>query len=345
VRIVKIISINAILLFSLLMVVEWTLWQIYPDYNYYYRTHFAQADLEEILAKTDTTWLALDTDLGWVCQQKTSLLFPSPPVQGTCYQINQEGFRNSFDFSELGPKKRKRILLLGDSFTFGIYLPEHQTIAARLQHELGPDYLVVSMSIPAWGLDQMYLAHQKYIEQIDPDQILISFVDDDLMRSLEILFHGCGLKPCYKLEQNQLIENTDNPQWWEYSCWNNQIGNRILLGYYQGKAARLAKYFLEEIMTSAQVNNRTVTIARIPALIDLEAAVPRTVFSMAELCEQYHVDYLELYPELIKQPKEYFRKYYIPEDGHFSKEGTAFFTAKVLPLIQKKSDLPDTFER
>lgn len=338
-RILKLILINFLLLFSLLCIIEGMLWQLYPDYQYYYRTHYTQPDLAEVLAKTDTTWLSPDPDLGWTCQQKTSLLFPSPPVNGICYQINQEGFRNSFDFKTLGPKKRKRILLLGDSFTFGIYLPEQQTIASRLQHELGADYLVISLAVPAWGLDQMYLAYHEYIDLINPDQIILNFVDDDLMRSLEILFHGCGLKPCLKLEDGKLVQNADAPNWWEYLCWNNQIGNRFLLGYYQRKTAGLAQFLVQDIIKNAQEHYRDISIIRIPALVDLEAKVPREIFSMTNLCNHYKVPYLELYPELIDQPFKVFSQYYIPDDGHFTAIGTAYFTKKILPLVQKKSDL------
>lgn len=334
-RLIKVIAINLIILCSLLLLIEGILWSLYPDYTYYYRTHPIQPDLEEILAKTDTSWLSPDPDLGWVCQQKTSLLFPSPPVQGVCYQINAEGFRNSFNFQDLKTKTKKRVLLVGDSFTFGIYLPEHHTIAARLQQELGPDYLVISLSIPAWGLDQMYLAYQKYIDLLNPDQVILSFVDDDLMRSLEILFHGCGRKPCLKIEQGKLVQNEDNPQWWEYLCWNNQLGNRILLGKYHKQAANLGQYLIENIFKECNQNDREIILARIPALVDLDDAIPRPQFSMKMLCEEYKVPYLELYPELLQSSSYTYRKYYIPDDGHFTESGAKYFSEKLLPILKK----------
>ncbi len=329
----RVLIFNLFLFCVLLILVECGLRLAYPDYHYYYRTHPAQPDLSDILAKSDTLWLQPNTDLGWVCQQKTYLQFPTPPVQGIAYHINKEGFRNKFDFDTPTLKDKKRLLLLGDSFMFGIYLPEEQTIASRLQCALGEDYLVYNISVPAWGLDQVYLAYQKYVDLIKPDQVMLAFLDDDLMRSLEILFHGCGIKPCLKLENHQLVPNHDNPHWWEYFCWNNQIGNRLLRIYYLDKAAKLGQFMLEEIIEKEQRNGRKPIIARIPALVDLQNEVPRKVFSMKELTRQYQVPYLQLYEPFLQMKAEQFECLYIPDDGHFTAEGAALFTDYLLQFL------------
>ncbi len=327
---VRILIVNFVLLITLLTAVEISLRLVYPDYHYYYRTHPAQPDLQEILAKNDTNWLQPDPDLGWICQQKTFLQFPTPPVEGIAYTINQEGFRNAFDLTSSFPEGKKRILLLGDSFMFGIYLQEQETIAARLQTALGTDYLVINVAVPAWGLDQMYLAYQKYVDLIQPDQVILAFLDDDLMRSLEILFHGCGRKPCLKLENDQLVTNEDNPHWWEYFCWNNQIGNRLLRIYYLRKAAKLGHFMLEDIVRQENAKGRSPIVVRIPALVDLEHQVPRKVFSMSCLVRDHQATYLELYDSLVRLESEEFEPLYITDDGHFTTKGAKFFTGYLL---------------
>lgn len=327
----KILFFNLFLFLLLLLLVEAVLWVKNPDYQYYYRSHPAQPDLQEILAKTDTHWLKPHPELGWVCQQKNKLAFPSPPWEGVVYQINQAGFRNAFEWTDTFPPSKKRILLLGDSFMFGIYLSEQQTIAAQLQKAKGDEYVFYNISVPAWGLDQMYLAYQKYIDHINPDQVILAFVDDDLMRSLEILFHGCGLKPCLKVEGNHLVKNEDNPNWWEYLCWDNQIGNRLVRIYHQQKAAHLAKFMLADIVRQEKEKGRVPSFVRIPALVDLQAQVPRKVFSMTDFMQTQNVPYLELYDALIGQP---FEQYYIPDDGHFTPAGAKLLTEHLLPWIQ-----------
>lgn len=329
----KVLFFNLLLLFVLLTIVELSLRFKYPEYQYYYRTHPKQPDLEEILAKTDTSWLTPDQDLGWVCQQKEQLSFPSPPVEGIAYQINEQGFRNSFNFQDSFPPHQKRILLIGDSFLFGIYQPEEKTILAHLQASKGEDYLFFNIAVPAWGLDQMYLAYQKYVELIQPDQVIFTFVDDDLMRSLEILFHGCGRKPCLKVAGQQLVTNTDNPAWWEYLCWNNQIGNRLLLAHYQTQAIELAKVIFSKIIQHEKASGRRPSFLRIPAWVDLQKQEPRTVFDLTDFMEAHEVQYLELYDHLIQLSSDRYSQYYIADDGHFTEQGTKMAAEYLLPWI------------
>ena len=328
----KVLFFNLFLLFILLVLVEAGLWFFFPDYQYYYRTHPGQPDLEAILAKTDTNWLAPHSQLGWVCQQNADLQFPTPPLaEPIAYHINQQGFRNTFDFNGPFPKHKKRILLLGDSFLFGIYLPEQKTIVSHLQLAKGEDYLFFNVSVPAWGLDQMYLAYQEYIDRIKPDQVILAFVDDDLMRSLEILFHGCGQKPCLKIDGNKLVANNDNPDWWEYLCWNNQIGNRLLRSYYEQKAIRLAKFMLADIIQNEKERGRKPAFFRIPALIDLQKKEPRKVFNMVDFMDSKEVHYLELFDTLSKKN---YTEYYIPDDGHFTADGAKLFSDYVLKSLE-----------
>ncbi len=320
---IKVILFNLALLIVLLWGVEMLLWRLFPNYQYYYRTHPAQPDLEAVLAKSDTAWLRPHDEFGWVCQQKSSLPFPSPPIDGIHYQINQEGFRNAFNFADSNSMHKKRILLLGDSFMFGIYLEEEETITARLQKAKGADYQFYNIAVPAWGLDQMYLAYREYVSQIQPDQVILAFVDDDLMRSLEILYHGCGPKPCLKIEDGRLVPNHDNPHWWEYLCWNNQIGNRFLRMHYQRKARRLARFMLTDIIKRELTQGRQLALVRIPAWVDLEAKVSRKRFSMSDLAMEYQLPYLELYDTLAALPPATYSEYYLPDDGHFSAAGAS----------------------
>ncbi len=330
----KVISFNILFLAILLIALELILWQMYPDYQFYYRTHPEQANLSSSYAKIDTNWLAPHPELGWVCQQKEALHFPSPPRRGISYQINPQGFRSAYDFNHPEPKRKKRILLIGDSFTFGIYLAEDSTISHRLQRLKGPEYEFYTLAIPAWGMDQMYLAYLQYAEKIQADQIVLSFIDDDLMRSLEYFYYGCGPKPCFKIEDDSLLINKDNPSYWEYLCWNNQIGNRILRIHYQKKAAELGQYFLKEIIHLEKKAGRTALVVRIPALIDLEKNIPRPSFSMQELMEKEQIPYIELFDSLIAKPVPEIRSFYIPDDGHFNEKGAQLLTECIAPFIE-----------
>ena len=330
----KVIAVNLLVLLGLLAVLEIGLRIASPDYVYYYRTHHQQPNLQELLAKTDTNWLQVDETLGWICQQKSDLLFPTPPVEGISYQINSQGFRNSFDFTDTVSTEKKRILLLGDSFTFGIYLSEEQTITSHLRKAMGDSCIFYTVAVPAWGLDQMYLAYQKYVDLIQPDQVVLAFVDDDLFRSLEILYHGCAIKPCFKLEGGQLVDNNDPPHWWEHLCWNNQIGNRILRIYYERKAADLGRFMLEDVVQKEIAAGRRPALIRIPAFVDLEGEVPRKLFDMSTMAQTYEVPYIQLYDTLSPLPIDLLRIYYIPDDGHPTAKGAELLSKYFLECIE-----------
>lgn len=329
----KILYFNLALLLLLLAGVELFFQLKDPGYQYYYRTHVGQPDLQEILSKNSTDWLRADADLGWVCQQKEQLHFPSPPREGVLYQINEEGFRMPFDLKDTVPKEQKKILLLGDSFMFGIYLNEAETITAQLQKTKGSEYTFYTIAIPAWGMDQMYLAYQKYVDLIQPDQVVLAFIDDDLMRSLEILFHGCGRKPCLKIEDNQLVENNDNPKIWEYLCWNNQIGNRLLVAKYQRKAAALNKFFLTDMIQKEKTAGRIPAFMRIPVKVDLDKKEPRNIFCMQALMDAGGVRYQDLYEPISKMGTPQYDQYYIPNDGHFTAAGAAMLAKALAAMI------------
>lgn len=329
----KILYFNLALLILLLVGVELFFRWTDPGYQYYYRTHVGQPDLEEVLANNNSDWLRADDDLGWVCQQKSQLHFPSPPNEGIHYQINEEGFRMPFDLKDTVSKDQKKILLLGDSFMFGIYLTEEETIAAQLQKAKGAAYTFYTIAIPGWGIDQMYLAYQKYVDLIQPDQVVLAFIDDDLMRSLEILFHGCGRKPCLKMEDNQLVENKDNPQIWEYLCWNNQIGNRLLVANYQRKAVALNQFFLKDIIQNEKAAGRHPAFIRIPVKVDLDKKEPRNIFCMQELMDATGVRYKELYHSFSKMGAVGYDLYYIPDDGHFTAAGAAMLAKELAVMI------------
>ncbi len=332
-RKLKLLSFNLALLVFLLLIVEIFLRIANPNYKYYYRSHPSQPDLQEILDKTNTNWLQADDELGWICQQKEQLDFPSPPKKNVVYQINEQGFRMPFNLKDTFPNDKKKILLLGDSFMFGIYLQESETVTSRLQKAKGEDYVFYTIAVPAWGLDQMYLAYKKYIDRIQPDQVVLAFIDDDLMRSMEILFHGCGRKPSLKIENNQLVNNDDNPHWWEYICWNNQIGNRLLVSHYQNKAATLGQFFLKDIIQKEKSAGRNPVFVRIPALVDLQNKEPRPTFSMQELMEKENIRYRELYEPILSQGVKEYNQYYIPNDGHFTAEGAALLAKTLEGLI------------
>lgn len=77
--------------------------------------------------------------------------------------------------------KKDKILVLGDSFTFGFYLKDNDTYINKLQSEFS-QYNLINSSVPGWSLEDYYLFTKNYCKTINPKKIIIILNDDDLAR-------------------------------------------------------------------------------------------------------------------------------------------------------------------
>jgi hypothetical protein len=92
--------------------------------------------------------------------------------------VNAQGLRMDHDL--VFPKQKPRILCLGDSFTFGPYLANHDTYPGLLQQKY-PDKEVINAGVCGYTIaDEVSLlkARAKYCE---PDIIILQALDNDLL--------------------------------------------------------------------------------------------------------------------------------------------------------------------
>ena len=90
---------------------------------------------------------------------------------------NSQGLRMNYDLTF--PKEKPRVLILGDSFTFGTYLHNHNTYPSLLQNR------IESMEIINAGMNgytiymelDLFRERAKYIE---PDIVILQVIDNDI---------------------------------------------------------------------------------------------------------------------------------------------------------------------
>lgn len=92
------------------------------------------------------------------------------------------GFRGTHDSAE-NPGEAVRILVLGDSFTFGEGVSDNETYSARLEASLS-GVEVLNLGVHGYGHDQMLLALQDLGPKVHPDLVLLGFVAEDMERNL-----------------------------------------------------------------------------------------------------------------------------------------------------------------
>ena len=138
------------------------------------------------------TWLRTDRTLGWVAG------LPPP-------EYNAQGFRDAKDFDRIDPASDEvRVMILGDSFMVGAGVEAAGSVPALLERRLGGSVRVYNMAVSGWGIDQMYLAFQRYQER-SPRVVILAYIDDDVRRVLDAFrIHEGVAKPVLKDGERQV---------------------------------------------------------------------------------------------------------------------------------------------
>jgi lysophospholipase L1-like esterase len=95
--------------------------------------------------------------------------------------VNRDGLRGP----EIGPKRpgRLRVLVLGDSFAFGVGVEEAQSYPRRLEALLrgrGIDAEVLNAGVPGYGLGEEADWFERHGRQLEPDFVIVtSFLGND----------------------------------------------------------------------------------------------------------------------------------------------------------------------
>jgi hypothetical protein len=122
---------------------------------------------------------------------------------------NSRGVRGHEEYAYEKPADGKRIVVLGDSFTFGEDVADLETYAAQL-HAIRSDVEVMNLGVHGYGHDQMLLYLKEEGVRYHPDVVVLGFVSWDMERNL-LRFRDYA-KPRFRLSGSGLIlENTPVP--------------------------------------------------------------------------------------------------------------------------------------
>lgn len=92
-------------------------------------------------------------------------------------QTNAQGFRSGRDVEI--PKKRQRVLVLGDSYTFGVHLPNEHTFPGILQQRL-PDVEILNAGIVGYTIVQQAELFVERAVAVAPDITILQVLDNDI---------------------------------------------------------------------------------------------------------------------------------------------------------------------
>lgn len=277
-------------------------------------------------------WAEPDPILGWVSNRKVDWS-----------EANQQGFRDTKDFNKINLYSEKiRVMILGDSFMWGAGVKLNENVPNLLQSKLQDRYEFFNISVPGWGIDQMYLAYMQYRKIIEPDIIILAFIDDDVKRVLEAyrIWERMN-KPSFVVDNDSLIPRT--PVSKSQIFFNTFIGKSRLLGMimekiYLIKDARpvVKKIFLTIAEEAQQTNGRFVVI-RIPTQ-DYNNSVTNfnaRIYNFEYTFKGTDVVYLDPSCEIMQIPN-WSVDFYL-DDGHMSVTGNQYLADYIFKNVFEKS--------
>lgn len=347
-KVIKLFSINLLIFISLFIFAEFGIRVLFPGLQLYQRTYpFQFKDLGFDKNQTKVNWPKKDSLLGWVCSPDSLLKFSNTQYNklDIKYTINKEGFRNSINFSEISRvKENKRILLLGDSFIMSVYLNEDQTITNELRKRLGKNFSVYNLGIPGYGIDQSILAYEKYQKIIDPDIVILFYIDDDISRVLESFRKVEGMnKPSFDLIEGKLTPRYSSQRGISISLMENSyLLNKFYKKYMDYYSIDLTENLFQRLINNTKSNKQNLVIVRCPVHENFIGDGSNEFYSFKEFFNANGTYYIELEDSLNHLSLEHTSKYFLENDGHPSKEGAEQFASKlksiVLNLYENSSD-------
>lgn len=268
-EVARVVGFNGILLAGLLLAVEVALRLQDGEYIFYARTQPGQFKDRTAGARH---WPRGDPDLGWVFNEGAPDFYRPWGLEPPAYATNPQGFRDEKDFTAVDMESGKtRVMMLGDSFLFGVHLDAQDAIPAALERKL-PPVEAYNLGIPGWGLDQMYLAYAKYADLIKPRVVVLVYVDEALQRSYEAFRALEGMnKPSFSLQGNRLVARTGptRSSFWQRNLFQKSIlANRLYVAYRDVEVRRLAKALFSELIAEAQRRDERFVVVRVPRLED-----------------------------------------------------------------------------
>lgn len=145
--------------------------------------------------------------LGSVIRYDAALGWNLVPGASLVSVDSQRDFRYRIDVNSFGLRDReievekpagmRRVLVLGDSFAFGVGLKNEERFSDMLQAMLPDDVQVINCGVPGWGTDQEMVFYETSLRRLQPDLVVLTFLmqNDVVNNALSGPLIEVGTKP------------------------------------------------------------------------------------------------------------------------------------------------------
>jgi hypothetical protein len=235
------------------------------------------------------------------------------------YRSNSQGFRADADFS--GSDPRKRVVLAGDSYTFGAGVDAPDTFGAVLQQK-SPDRVVYNLGMPGFGVDQVWMSVRHQGINLRPDLVVVGVVDADFDRS-QIPYRAAeGFnKPTFKLVDGRLVRRTREQAPGFAVGFLNEHSSIWAVARrapkWLGRNYPVGEYFLLNQAILAAIESDCRQQSTPVLFVYIPTSEFRPFPALSGYMRKAGANYIDL-TEIQPAPP---RSIYLPQDGHLSPEG------------------------
>jgi len=175
------------------------------------------------------TWLEMN-EKGFVENRSNFKALGFTTDSTIIYSIDKYGLRETE--SVITHDSSTKILVLGDSFAFGLYLKDEDTILHQLNKETNSSILFYNGGVGGSGSADQLWNFRKYSSEIKFDEVIILMNYDDVDRTIN--------QNLFVLENGKLIESQRyKPTFWYYfihhSQWHSFLEKNSRLYFYRSK--------------------------------------------------------------------------------------------------------------
>ena len=149
---------------------------------------------------------------GWYATRDQTGLNILKPNTVFYHRVNNRNIKYTFgNFNNrktINPLNKKKILILGDSFTFGWLVEDKDIFVNHLQKKFN-NYYFVNSSVPGWGTSDYLRFIENYCNQIAPEKILIILNTDDVTRSWLSKMYNFKINDLENFDRNYIYLGSD----------------------------------------------------------------------------------------------------------------------------------------
>jgi hypothetical protein len=291
-----------------------------------------------------------DQDLGWVPRENMTW-----GKKGDLVHLNQFGLRGPDDVQQRRHPGRRRVLVLGDSYVWGVGASQEELFTNPEVY--GTNDELINCGVSGYGTDQEYLFYLLRCQKFDVDQVALAFtLYNDVENNLNPKQYGY-LKPYFTLNGGQLVLHNDHVRYsrlenffrnlnQESRVWNvgragfqeffktllrkrtKPLGTDIVVSDADRKGIELTLAILKKLKEAVEARHADFYVIFIPYKPRVEQHLagnhPFAPLLAAGLTKM-GVSYREPYPEFLKSAMAGVDPFNVGGDNHFSAAGHALF--------------------